>query len=100
MLYEVITLPHEVAFQSRVGPVKWVGPDTDEYLEALIQKGNERIVMIPLSFTTECLETIYDLNINLVDNYKNDSRVRHLSRVEIPMAHPMFIESLKQIVNE
>ena len=43
---------YEVAFQSRVGPVKWVGPDTDDYLEKLITEGEKNVVLIPISFTT------------------------------------------------
>lgn len=92
--------PYEVAFQSRVGPVKWVGPDTDDHLEQLIVNGQKNIVLIPVSFTTECLETTYDLNIKLVDIYKDDKRINHISRVNIPVAHPMFIETLKRVINE
>ena len=99
-LADMMDRPYQVAFQSRVGPVKWVGPDTDDYLEELVQEGEKNVVLIPVSFTTECLETVYDLNIKLVDIYKEDERVDHISRVEIPVAHPLFIDTLKQIVNE
>lgn len=95
-----INLRYEVAFQSRVGPVKWVGPDTNEYLEELITAGEKNIVLIPVSFTTECLETIYDLDINLVDKFKNDRRLEHISRVKIPSAHPLFIDALNRVINE
>ncbi len=99
-LADMMNRPYEVAFQSRVGPVKWVGPDTDDHLEELIKEGAGKVVLIPISFTTECLETVYDLNIKLVDIYKEDERVEHISRVEIPSAHPLFIESLKRVLNE
>ncbi|MBK3518923.1 ferrochelatase [Carboxylicivirga marina] len=99
-LADIMNRPYEVAFQSRVGPVKWVGPDTDEHLEELVSAGEKNVVLIPVSFTTECLETVYDLNIKLVDIYKKDDRMEHISRVEIPVAHPLFIETLKNIVNE
>jgi ferrochelatase len=99
-LADIMNRRYDVAFQSRVGPVKWVGPDTDDYLEELVASGEKNVVMIPLSFTTECLETVYDLNIKLVDVYKKDERVNHISRVEIPVAHPLFIETLKRVVNE
>ncbi len=91
---------HDLAFQSRVGPVKWVGPDTDKHLEELVRKGEKRIVLIPISFTTECLETAYDLNLKLVDVYHKKGILDHISRVEIPSAHPLFIETLKQVINE
>ncbi|WP_430810589.1 MULTISPECIES: ferrochelatase [unclassified Carboxylicivirga] len=99
-LADLMQRRYDVAFQSRVGPVKWVGPDTDDHLEKLVADGEKNIVLIPLSFTTECLETVYDLNIKLVDIYKEDKRVKHISRVEIPVAHPLFIETLKRVVDE
>ncbi|MCU4155305.1 ferrochelatase [Carboxylicivirga sp. A043] len=99
-LADLMNRPYEVAFQSRVGPVKWVGPDTDDHLEELVTSGEKKVVLIPVSFTTECLETVYDLNIKLVDIYKKDMRIEHISRVEIPVAHPLFIETLKRVVNE
>jgi len=99
-LADIMDRPYDVAFQSRVGPVKWVGPDTDDHLEELVAAGEKNVVLIPVSFTTECLETVYDLNIKLVDIFKKDDRVNHISRVEIPVAHPLFIETLKRVVNE
>ncbi len=99
-LADLLDRRYEVAFQSRVGPVKWVGPDTDDHLEELVAGGEKNVVLIPVSFTTECLETTYDLNIKLVDIYKSDERMAHISRVQIPSAHPLFIESLKCIINE
>ncbi len=99
-LGDILDNRYDVAFQSRVGPIKWVGPDTDDHLENLIQKGERNVVLIPVSFTTECLETFYDLNIKLVSGYQNDSRLDHISRVEIPSAHPLFIETLKSVINE
>ena len=99
-LASLLNMRYTVGFQSRVGPVKWVGPDTDEHLEQLVQKGERNIVIIPISFATECLETIYDLETNLADNYVDDTRVDHISRVKIPPAHPLFIETLKQLVDE
>ncbi|MCU4176307.1 ferrochelatase [Carboxylicivirga sp. N1Y90] len=99
-LADMMDRRYDVAFQSRVGPVKWVGPDTDDHLEELVAAGERNVVMIPVSFTTECLETYYDLNIKLVDIYKKDERMHHISRVEIPQAHPLFIETLKRVLNE
>ena len=51
-----------LAFQSRVGPVKW----TEPYLEAELSRlcaSSAPLVLMPLSFAADCLETIYDLDI-------------------------------------
>lgn len=99
-LGKLLNMRYDVGFQSRVGPVKWVGPDTDELVEELIAKGERNVIIIPISFSTECLETIYDLETNLADNYIDDKRVDHISRVKIPPAHPLFIDTLKQLAND
>ena len=50
-----------VTYQSRVGPVKWLGPDTNEFL-AEHAKGRA-IVIVPIAFVSEHLETLYDMDI-------------------------------------
>lgn len=99
-LHKINGRRYEVAFQSRVGPVKWVGPDTDEHLKHLVEGGERKVVIVPLSFTTECLETVLDLDVNLPAPYRNGNQLDHFSRVIIPPAHPLFIQTLKLITNE
>ncbi len=50
-----------VTYQSRVGPAKWLGPDTVEFLGA--SAGGRAVVAVPIAFVSEHLETLYDLDI-------------------------------------
>jgi ferrochelatase len=52
-----------VAFQSRFGPAKWLGPATDETLEALPGKGVRKVAVIAPGFSADCLETLEELAI-------------------------------------
>lgn len=52
-----------LAYQSQVGPAKWHGPALEEELARLASIGVKRLVVQPLSFATECLETLYDLDV-------------------------------------
>lgn len=52
-----------VAFQSRFGPAKWLGPATDETLEALPAKGIRKVAVIAPGFSADCLETLEELAI-------------------------------------
>ena len=52
-----------VAFQSRFGPAKWLGPATDETLEALAAKGMRKVAVIAPGFSADCLETLEELAI-------------------------------------
>ncbi|WP_445191175.1 ferrochelatase [Sphingomonas sp. Tas61C01] len=52
-----------IAFQSRFGPAKWLGPATDETLEALARAGKKKAVVIAPGFSADCLETLEELAI-------------------------------------
>jgi protoporphyrin/coproporphyrin ferrochelatase len=51
-----------VAFQSRVGPMQWVGPPTDHSIEEAAQAG-KAIVVVPIAFVSEHSETLVELDI-------------------------------------
>jgi ferrochelatase len=52
-----------IAFQSRFGPAKWLGPATDETLEALPGKGVKKVAILAPGFSADCLETLEELSI-------------------------------------
>lgn len=52
-----------VAFQSRVGMNRWIGPDTEGMLKKLIGQGKKHIVVACPSFVTDCLETIEEIGL-------------------------------------
>ena len=56
-----------LAFQSRVGPVKWVGPDVPDEAVRLAVSGCRRIHIQPVSFTCEHIETLHELDIELME---------------------------------
>jgi ferrochelatase len=58
-------LPHRLAFQSRVGPVTWTKPYLDKVLQALPQEGIRSVVIVPLSFVSDHVETLYELDIQM-----------------------------------
>jgi ferrochelatase len=51
-----------LSYQSRVGPMKWTGPYLDDEIDRLT-KENKTLLIVPLSFVADCLETLYDLDI-------------------------------------
>ncbi|WP_242414588.1 ferrochelatase [Sphingomonas panni] len=52
-----------VAFQSRFGPAKWLGPATDETLVELAKAGKRRVAIFAPGFSADCLETLEELAI-------------------------------------
>jgi ferrochelatase len=55
--------PHVLCFQSRVGPQKWLAPSLTATLEKMAREGARRVLVIPISFLTEHIETLYEINI-------------------------------------
>ncbi|HYC76038.1 MAG TPA: ferrochelatase [Planctomycetota bacterium] len=51
-----------LSFQSRVGPAKWLEPYTDATIEALADRGVKRLMLVPLSFTSDNIETSYEMD--------------------------------------
>jgi ferrochelatase len=55
--------PHTLCFQSRVGPQKWLQPPLTATIEKLAREGVRRMLVIPISFLTEHIETLHEINI-------------------------------------
>ena len=53
----------ETTFQSRFGPREWLKPYTDKTLESLPKNGKKNILMISPGFSSDCVETLEELNI-------------------------------------
>ena len=53
----------ETTFQSRFGPQEWLTPYTDKTLELLSSKGKKKILVICPGFSSDCVETLEEINI-------------------------------------
>ena len=55
--------PHVLCYQSRVGPQKWLQPSLTTTIEQMAHNGIKRILVIPISFLTEHIETLHEINV-------------------------------------
>ena len=69
LLAKELTLPVDVAFQSRFGRAKWLGPPTDNMLADYPGKGVKRIAVAAPGFSADCLETLEELGIRGRDTF-------------------------------
>jgi ferrochelatase len=53
-----------LAYQSQVGPVKWVGPTVPQALAVLLSEGLRHVIVAPVSFVSDHLETLYDIDLH------------------------------------
>ncbi len=56
--------PHTLAYQSRVGRQKWLEPSLTNTIERLAREGKKHLLIIPISFVTEHIETLHEINID------------------------------------
>ncbi len=88
---------YALGYQSKVGPTRWLGPFTEELLRELINSGVKRIALIPVSFTCEHSETLYELD-HLYGNMARELGVESYVRIPTLQDHPTFIKALAQLV--
>ena len=55
--------PHILCYQSRVGPQKWLQPSLTGTIEKMASEGVKRMLVVPISFLTEHIETLHEINI-------------------------------------
>jgi ferrochelatase len=95
---KIIPIKWHLSFQSKSGPVKWLEPSTDEKLKELAIKGIKNILVVPISFVSDHVETLYEIDI-LYKNLAEKFGIT-LKRADSLNTHPGFIEALKDLVKK
>jgi len=54
--------PYLLAYQSEVGPVKWLGPSTERVIRLLGGRGHKHVLVVPIAFTSDHIETLSELD--------------------------------------
>lgn len=85
-----------LCFQSRSGPVEWLAPSTPETIAKLAGQGCRRIVMVPISFVSDHVETLCEIDIQYRDLAA--SLGVELIRTRSLNTDPAFIAGLKGLV--
>lgn len=86
----------KLCFQSRSGPVEWLGPSTPDTLHELAAQGCKRVLMVPISFVSDHVETLYEIDIQ----YRElaEEMGIELQRTESLNVMPGFIAGLTNLV--
>lgn len=85
-----------LCYQSRSGPVEWLSPSTPEMLETLAKEGCRNILMVPISFVSDHVETLYEINI-LYREQAAQAGIR-LEPCASLNTNPLFIQGLRELV--
>jgi len=95
-------LPYEVdariGYQSRTRPVHWIGPGTDEVLSDLAAEGVKTVVVVPISFVSDHIETLYETDMLFRDIAEREG-IRRYVRADVmndrPEVGPMLASILE-----
>ena len=62
--------PYVLAWQSKVGFLPWMGPPTGEVLKGLAAQGHARVLVVPIAFTSDHVETLYEIDVEYAEEAK------------------------------
>ena len=91
-------LDWRASYQSRVGPMEWIGPATDDEIEKAGAEGKSLIVL-PIAFVSEHSETLVELDIEYGE-LAAKAGVPRYERIATVSGHPAFIEALATLVRD
>lgn len=87
-----------VSYQSRVGPLEWIGPSTDDEIERAGGEGRA-LVVLPIAFVSEHSETLVELDIEYKE-LADKAGVKAYVRVPAVATAPDFINGLAALVKD
>ncbi|HEY2547751.1 MAG TPA: ferrochelatase, partial [Candidatus Acidoferrum sp.] len=88
---------HLLCYQSRVGPAKWLQPPLTGTIEQLGQQGVKEMLIVPISFVTEHIETLHEINIEAREDAKKFG-VEVFRMMPAVGDSPLFIAALRDLV--
>jgi ferrochelatase len=55
--------PYRLCWQLQVGPKAWLGPQTSDVIQGFAKQGQKNLVVVPIAFTSEHIETLFELDL-------------------------------------
>ena len=91
-----IDIRWSLSYQSKSGPVQWLGPSTEEMLEDIASEGIKNLLVVPISFVSDHIETLYE--IDLLYKGMAEKLGMRLERAPSLNTSPLFVSAMRDIV--
>ena len=88
--------PYRLCWQSQVGPSAWLGAQTSDTVRNYVKRGQADLLLIPIAFTSDHIETLYELDREVI----HEAASPGVKRVESLNGSPVFIQALADIAVE
>lgn len=89
--------PWTLAYQSKLGPVEWLGPATLDAIQELGHAGTRQVLVVPVAFVTDHVETLYEVDQLFADAARR-AAIAHFRRTPGLNSRPTFLRCLAEIV--
>jgi ferrochelatase len=91
--------PYLLAYQSEVGPVKWLGPSTERIIHKLAGRGHRHVLVVPIAFTSDHIETLSELDREY-GQLAQELGITYYRRAPALNDRPAFLDAMADIVRE
>ncbi len=91
------TQKHHLCFQSKVGPQKWLTPSTPKTIEELAARGVKNMLVVPIAFASDHLETLFEVGIE----FRHLAKLKGVEQFEVTLGlndSDRFINALAELV--
>lgn len=88
--------PYRLCWQSQVGPSAWLGAQTSDTVMQYVKRGHSDLVLVPIAFTSDHIETLYELDLEVM----HEANSPGVKRAESLNGNPTFIRALADIAHQ
>lgn len=88
--------PYRLCWQSQVGPSAWLGAQTEDTVQSYVKRGQSDLLLIPIAFTSDHIETLYELDQEVI----HEAGSPGVKRAESLNGSPTFIQGLADLAFE
>jgi len=92
--------PYRLVWQSKVGPSAWLGCATDNAIKGLARNNRRHILLVPIAFTSDHIETLHELDIEYSQHLATSAGVEMIRRCASLNDSPLFIKAMADIVHK
>jgi ferrochelatase len=89
--------PWTLAYQSKLGPVEWLGPATLDVIGELGRQGEKQVLAIAIAFVTDHVETLYEID-QLFGEAAKKAGITHFRRTPGLNTNPTFLRALEELI--
>jgi ferrochelatase len=88
--------PYRLCWQSQVGPSAWLGAQTSDTVMQYVKRGHTNLVLVPIAFTSDHIETLYELDLEVMEEANSPG----VKRAESLNGNPTFIKALADVAHQ